>query len=266
MTARLLLWAWLLVSALAGGAVAWRAIHRLTGGAWGNATAPTQAKLLWLLPLAVLGGIAFLVAAGAVLPWIDTPVEPQRLWYFDRAFLTVRTLACLLAWSVGAVFARRLPALVLVLWLFACGVFSADWIASLAPDWRSSVLGLTFACMQLTLALSVATWFAALEATPDVRADLGALLLTACLGWAYLAGVDYLTAWIADQPYETGWYLPRVRGPFALLAVAAFMAHLAVPSALLVARQARRRPRVLRAAALSAVVGEACHLAWMVLP
>lgn len=266
MTARLSLCAWLLATAVAGGAVAWRAIHPLTGGAWGSASASTWAKLLWLLPLAALGAVVFLIAADAVLPWIDAPVSPARQWYVDRAFLTVRTLACLTAWAVGALLARRLPALALVLWLLACGVFATDWIASLTPEWRSSVLGLTFACMQLTLALSVTVWFAAPEATPDVRSDLGALLLAACLGWAYLAGVDYLTAWIADQPYETGWYLPRVHGPFALLAVAAAVSHLAVPFTLLVMRRARRHAGLLRTAAASVAFGEACHLVWMVVP
>lgn len=266
MMARLSLFAWLLVIAMAGGAVAWRAIHRLTGGAWGQASQATLERLTWLLPLAALGAVVFLFAAGTVLPWIDTPVEPQRHWYFDRTFLAVRTLACIAIWAAGAWLARRLPALVLILWLLACGTFSTDWIASLAPAWRSSALGVTFACMQLSLALSIAAGFAATKASPDVRADLGALLLAACLGWAYLAGVDYLTAWIADQPYETGWYLPRVRGPFATLAVAAALLHLAAPFAMLIARQARRRVGVLRAAALSIALGEACHLAWMVLP
>ncbi|HEY4294229.1 hypothetical protein [Luteibacter sp.] len=262
--------AWLLFTGASVGAIAWQAIHRLTGGAWGGVLATRWRMLRMLLPLAALASAPMLIAAPHLFPWIHHPVEEARRWYLSYPFLAWRTAGCFVAWAIAWRLATRAPAASLIVWLFACGVFANDWIVSLSPEWRSSAIGLVLALGQLLVALSTAVLLRTPRESsvvpPIFRGDQASLLFAACLGWAYLAGIDYLTAWMADLPYETAWYLPRTQGSWAALAIAAIVFQLVVPFVLLLSRKAKARVHVLRAAAASVLLGQACHVAWMVMP
>jgi hypothetical protein len=269
MIAHACLWLWLLVTWAGSGASAWLAIHQLTGGGWGDALGPGLRRLRALLPVAAVAAVPLLIAAAHVFPWLQGPVDPARRWYFTHAFLVWRTAGCFFAWGIGAGLSRRAPAATLILWLFACGIFANDWIVSLVPEWRSSAIGLIAALGQLVVAFTIAMLSTLVRETPvaaGILRDQGNLLLALCLGWAYLVGIDYLTAWMADLPYETVWYLPRTHGLWAAVAVAAVTFHLLVPFALLLVRAARNGTMALRMAVVSALLGQACHVAWMVMP
>jgi hypothetical protein len=266
MIVRLWIVAWLLLVAASVGAIAWQAIHRLTGGAWHDAIAPSTRRMRSLLPLAAMMGLPLLIGAVHVFPWLRDPVEASRRWYLNYPFLGARTIACFVAWAGGWWLSRRWPAATLILWLFAAGVFATDWIASLTPAWRSSALGFILALGQLVVAFAASTISGATRTDDATRRDLGAILIALSLGWSYLVGVDYLTAWMADLPYETVWYLPRTHGAWGGVAVAMLVLHLLLPVALLLGRHARSRPGTLRAAAMSILLGQVCHVAWMVIP
>jgi hypothetical protein len=269
MIAHALLAAWLLATWACIGAVAWRAIHALTGGAWGDAIAGSLQGQRRALPLVAMAGLPWLMAAAYVLPWIHDAPATSRQWYLNYPFLAYRTIGCFVAWSAARWAAARTPSLSLIVWLFGCGVFATDWIASLQPAWRSSAIGLVAAVGQLSVTMSIAALSLCREPehgpTPAHRRDIAGLLVALCLGWAYLAGIDYLTAWMADLPFETVWYLPRTQGPWAWVAVAAVVFHLVLPCCLLLAGGMHRRGR-LSAAAACVLAGETCHLAWMVIP
>lgn len=262
--------AWLLLTAACVGGIAWQAIHRLTGGAWGDDLAGRWKRLRSLLPLAALAAVPLLLDAHHLFPWIDEPVEKARLWYFNYSFLVWRTVGCFLAWSLAWWLISRAAAASLIVWLFTCGVFATDWIVSLTPEWRSSVISLILAVGQLSMGLAVALLMPAPRGLPAAaertRRDESSLLFATCLGWTYLVGIDYLTAWMADLPYETAWYLPRTVGLPAMLALAAIVAQGIVPFALLLTQRAKTMPGLVRAAAASVALGQACHMAWMVMP
>lgn len=261
--------AWLLFTGASVGGIAWQAIHRLTGGAWGDDLASRWGRLRRLLPLAALAAVPLLLDGHHLFPWIDEPVEEARWWYLDHTYLVWRTVGCFLAWAAAWWLLARAAAASLILWLFACGVFANDWIVSLTPEWRSSVMGLVVATGHLATGFSASLLMrapGAPDATEQTRRDQSSLLLATCLGWVYLVGIDYLTAWMADLPYETAWYLPRTEGVPGMLGLAALAAQGFVPFLLLLTRQAKGRPFVLRAAAWSVLLGQACHVAWMVMP
>lgn len=260
---------WLLFTGMTVGAIAWKAIYTLTGGAWGDALTPALLRMRRLFPVAAMVGLPLLLGAAHVFPWIDTPVESSRLWYLNYPFLAYRSIGCFLAWGIAWRLCRRAPAVALIIWLFTCGVFGNDWIVSLAPDWRSADIGLVVALAQLVVSFVVAVLASGrvlVEIDDATRRDLGSLMLALCLGWVYLAGIDYLTAWMADQPFETAWYLPRTLGVWAALAVATLALHLLLPFGLLLMRSAKEKPVVLRMASVSMLLGQACYICWMVLP
>lgn len=270
MTLHAYLAAWLLLTGASVGGIAWQAIHRLTGGAWGDDLTCRWKRLRSLLPLAALAAVPLLLDGHHLFPWIDEPVEEARLWYFGHTFLVWRTVGCFAAWTAAWWLIPRAAAASLIVWLFTCGVFATDWIVSLTPEWRSSVMGLVVAVGQLSLGLAVPLLMPVPRGSPAApertRRDQSSLLFATCLGWLYLVGIDYLTAWMADLPYETAWYLPRTEGVRAVLALTAIAAQGVVPFVLLLAQRAKAMPRVVRAAAASVILGQACHVAWMVMP
>ncbi|SEV84975.1 hypothetical protein [Luteibacter sp. 329MFSha] len=258
---------WLGLTGASAGAIAWSAIHRLTGGAWGDVLAPRWRMLRALLPLAAMVGLPLLIGAAHVFPWMHGHVDDARRWYLNYPFLAGRAVGCFVAWGLAWAMLARAPAGSLILWFVACTVFANDWIVSLSPDWRSAAMGLVVALGQLVLAMATAVAATPRDETDaTTRRDIGALLFALCLGWAYLAGVDYLTAWSADLPYEARWYLPRTRDTWGAVVIAAAVFHLAVPFVLLLARRAKEQAGILRAAALSMLVGQLGHLAWLVMP
>jgi hypothetical protein len=191
-------------------------------------------------------------------------------WYLDLPFLYVRAVVCFAVWCAIAWRQRRRPGgqgfagASLVLLLLTITIIAVDWIMSLVPSWRSTALGMLLMTSYVTvaLALAVAWWTTAGadraqrdEAGLQLRRDLGNLLLASVLGWAYLAFMDYLTAWIADLPSETVWYLPRMRWPWC-----------ALPMALLLPRRGKHDLRVLRGVAWTVLAMQAVNMAWLVLP
>lgn len=258
---------WLALTAASAGGIAWDAIHRLTGGAWGVTLSPWFRRLRALLPLAAMVGLPLLFSAAALFPWLREPVDEARRWYLSFPGLAWRTIACFLTWAGAWWLLSRAPALSLVAWLLACSVFANDWIVSLWSDWRSAAIGLVYALAQLSLAMSTALLGTWPDDTPvATRRDIASIVFALCLGWGYLAGVDYLTAWSSDLPYEAAWYLPRTQGRWAVVVVAAVWFQLLVPFALLLVRSWKGSRAVLRVAGASVFIGQVCHLAWMTMP
>lgn len=223
----------LLLLAAGAGATAWRAIHRLTGGAWGHAIHATLRLESWLL----VPGTAMvaLTAWAAGASWV--------------------AIAAPTGFVLAALLTTRAPALSLILWIAAS--------TALNPS-HSTVQGMVYAVDTLGLSLAIA-----LVARPpgdaNPRYDLASLLLVWIVGWAYLAGVDYLTAWIADLPPELAWYLPRLHQPWVVLIVVASLA-ISIALVLLLSARLRRHVAILRVAAALICVGEACYLAWRWIP
>jgi hypothetical protein len=144
-------------------------------------------------------------------------------------------------------------------------VFATDWVA--APHgWRSTVIGMSLGLTQLTLSFAVGLCLGVRAASPRMRRDLAGLVVVLALGWLYLAGVDYLTAWIADLPDETRWYLPRTSGPWGTWIATSACLALLVPVGVFLRAVARERVLAHRLAAVSLVLGQAGYLAWLVLP
>jgi hypothetical protein len=78
--------------------------------------------------------------------------------------------------------------------------------------------------------------------------------------------MDYLTAWIADQPSETVWYLPRLKTGWRWLGAWLVLFHLALPFAVLLSRRAKQRLRWLLSVAGLLWVAHLGAIVWLVLP
>jgi hypothetical protein len=100
----------------------------------------------------------------------------------------------------------------------------------------------------------------------DAFQDLGNLLLTFVMLWAYISFSQYLIIWAGNLPEEIPWYLHR--GTNGWQWVAAFLAlfHFAVPFALLLGRANKRNKTFLGRIAIAVLVMRWVDVYWLVAP
>jgi hypothetical protein len=281
------LFAWLFWLAPALGSVGLLMVHALTGGDWGLALRPALVAASRRLPLLALLSLPVLLGAAWLFPWAhaqaaaDPDLARQR-WWLDSPFFMLRAVLVFALWlwlahgmrrRLGTPAAARFAAGGLVLHALTVSVAAVDWVMSLVPAWHSTVFGILLATAQwlaaaaLAVAVSVRMRDAAAAAWTSRRLnDLGSILLVLLLGWAYLAFMDYLTAWIADLPAETVWYLPRLTTRWRWLGAFLLVFHLALPFAVLLSRQAKQHVAWLAGVALWLFLAQGGYVAWLVLP
>lgn len=268
---------WFLAGILLGGlANVW--LHQLTGGAWGEAIrAPLLRAARWLPPVCLLF-LPLLAGLQQLYPWTGPhgggrPEQAFRDWWLSPGFFTVRSLAYLLLWSALAWIETRATrrsalraAFCLLAWGFSSGLAAVDWIMSLQPHWYSSVFGWLLGAGQMLGGMALALLLVDREALRDRLPDFGNLLLMYVMLWGYLSYTQFLIIWAADLPHEIAWYLRRSEPHWLALAWILVVFHLAAPLCILLARRAKRAPRLLGALAGGLLLAHLADCWWLVLP
>jgi hypothetical protein len=282
--------AFLFFTGLSVGSLALLLIHVLTGGVWGIRLRPPLLAAARSLPLQALLALPILIGLHELYPWARSGVSAERVmlaaqsWYLNPEFFVARTVIYFLLWLVLlAALGRalrgtqgkalpRLAAAGLIIYAFSTLLAATDWAMSLMPQWHSSTFGMLLATGWMLAAAALAVLQVARAGNansvpaPDILRDLGNLLLVLVLAWSYLAFMQYLSIWVADQPAETSWYVPRTLTSWRWLAWFIIVFLFAVPFALLLSRQAKRRRRWLQAIATMLLVANLADALWLVLP
>jgi hypothetical protein len=252
-------------------------IYHLTGGAWGFLIRRVLEAGMRTLPLLA---VLFLPVAGGMFylyPWAQDPTiltNPNlHYWYLNPPFFWVRAAVYWVLWLATAYLLNawsrrqdetgdprladrltRLGAPGLVVYGVSITFAAVDWLMSLQPNFRSTIFGPVVAGGQIVsaqaFALVVLAWLVARPPVADLFSvealnDLGNLLLTFLIIWAYLVWFQFMLIWIANLPYEVIWYLPRSRGGWQWVAWALFIFHFAVPFFLLLMRDVKHDPTAL---------------------
>jgi hypothetical protein len=264
----------------------------------GVRTLPLQAILV--LPMLLSLRVLYPWADADVLAG-DALLRAQS-WYLDSRFFVARTIAYFVLWlALAALLARRsddsnrlkpsagLAAAGLVLYALSTLLAATDWAMSLLPHWHSSTFGMMVATGWMLAAVALAILCAMFgvkwtEAPPPLSRqpppprlssrpqgppplhDLGNLLLMFVLVWSYLAFMQYLTIWIADQPAETAWYIPRTLTSWRWLAWFLIAFHFAVPFAVLLSRRAKHRRSWLAGVTALLLLANLADALWLIVP
>jgi len=276
--------AWWFWTGAALGALGTLYIHRLTGGGWGAVLRPhllrRAASLAVLAPLIL--PLALWTQAWypwAQPGWVDGAAQPafrqlwRAEWFFDLRLGLYAALWLALAW--GACHRRAASALdpggaagaaggLLVLG-YTATLAAVDLVASLVPQWYATGFGLLVLVAQLKTALALATLRAARAAPAPIRGDLGNLLLTYVMTWAYLEFTQFQIIWAENLPAEISWYLPRYLGSWHWLALVLLVLGACLPFALLLSRRVKRSATLAGVAALLAAMGW-LETVWYVAP
>lgn len=268
--------AFVFLSAIPLGSLAWLLIHRLTGGHWGDALAPILSTAATATPLLAVAFIPVVIALPLLYPWAASAqdIPPGvRAFYLNVPLYLLRSAIAFIGWSVLVLLLPRVrgpatPLLASVGLLFhvvMIGLLSTDWILSTEPVFMSSSFGATIAVTQLLASLC----FAALAA-PDfgrrTARDLGGLLLAVTLGITYINFMAVLVMWYGDLPEKVSWFVLRIREPWLSIAIGCFVFGALIPVAALLLGRVRESHAALRWVAVSSLAGFSLFDAWLLAP
>ena len=275
-------------------------LHHLTGGAWGFGIrrmleAGTRTFLLLaVLFLPLLFGLTRLYLWAQPELVAADPILQYKHLYLNVPFFLVRAAVYFAAWNLLGFFlskwsaeqdatgdprvASRLEALSgpgLIIYGLTVSFASIDWVMSLEPHWFSTIYGMMFMVSQALAAMSFVIVVAMLLAdSPPLSAaispaqfhDLGNLLFTFTMLWAYLSFSQFLLVWSGNLQSEIPWYASRASGGWAGVALFLIIFHFAVPFLLLLSRTVKRRMRVLAAVAAGLLFMGLVDLFWLITP
>jgi hypothetical protein len=275
-------------------------LHHLVGGGWGlvirrlleSGTRTTPLMAVLVIPL--LFGLPQLYGWTSAAPADGNPLLHFRNAYLNVTFFVVRTVAyfviwlifvyCLNRWSLEQdrtgepSVLRRLRVLSgpgIAIYCLTATFASVDWVMSFVPDWYSTAFGLLFIVSQVLTALALVIGTAMVLAHREPLStvvsrqrllDLGNLILTFVMLWAYIAFCQFLIIWAGNLPEEISWYRIHVRGGWIAIVVALLLFHFALPFVLLFFRRVKAREKTLAAVAFGLFFMRLVDVWWVVEP
>ncbi|HEX2972490.1 MAG TPA: hypothetical protein VHP11_09155, partial [Tepidisphaeraceae bacterium] len=272
----------------------------LTGGAWGLPLRRLLEAGTRMLPLMAILFIPMFFAIGHLYHWSNVSESHAgyrsafQAVYLQPGFFIVRALIYFAIWLLLAFFLNRwsiqedhapdprlprrfqfLSAPGLILYCLSMTFAAVDWIMSIDPRWFSTIFGFILITGQALSALAFVTIVAifltrqgllANTLTPDTRQDIGNLLLTFTMLWAYMSFSQLLIIWSGNIEAETPYYIYRAAGGWLVLAVLLIFVHFFIPFLLLLSRSNKRSLAILTGIAALLVVMRIFDLFWMVAP
>lgn len=280
------LWAWWFWTGIAIGSLQVLMMYQLVGGAWGYVTqrifeaaartlAPMFVLMIPLIPgiwklysyadpqkVARDGGLAHKA------PYLNAPFILIRLGIYIAIFLVIAWL--MTRWSdeqdrtEDYKFLRLRAAISgpgIILCSLAVTFFTVDWFMALEPDFHSTMYpGFHLVGQVLTafaLSIIVLRYLERREPmagiiSPEDYHDLGNLLLTFVVLWAYVQLAQLIIMFSGNLPKEVSWYLHRTRGEWAWIALFLAVFHFFFPFFALLSRRSKLQSR--RLAFLAALV------------
>lgn len=292
--------AYIFWAGLALGCLAILMMQYVTGGAWGIILRRALESSTRTLPLLVLLFMPLLFGLHRLYIWTDQqlvasdPLLIHKRPFLNIPFFLIRAAIYFLFWvglsfllnrwsreqdrTAEAKFAWRLEHLSAPgLFFLAVTLTLAliDWIMSLEPRWYSTIYAVGFMAGEMlaafAFAIAVVILLSATKPLADVIRrehfrDLGNLLLTFVMLWAYCAFSQYLLIWSGNLREEIPWYLRRTVGGWGWVAIALILFHFFLPFFLLLFREIKDHKRMLIWVAGIVILLRFVDLFWLVEP
>jgi hypothetical protein len=296
------LYAYLFLLGATNGSLGFLMVHHVTGGGWGYVIRRFLEAATRLLPLMMVLFIPIIIGllAFGLYPWWGAgasanPVVQAKAAYLNAPFFIGRAVFYFAVWMVLAYFlntwgatqnergdldiTRRLnylSAAGILIYVLTTTWASIDWVMSLTPTWYSSIFGLLVVVSQGITSLAVMLCLvryllADLPLLKEVPSgyfrDLGNLLLTTVMLWAYMSFSQYMLTFTADKSDEVIWYSDRAHNFWGLVSLFLIPMHFFLPFAvLLVGSGIKRDPIKLSHVALYILAMRLVDLFWWVTP
>jgi hypothetical protein len=294
------LFAWLLTLGAALGSMSILMLHHLTGGRWGLLVRRPAEAAAMTLPLLAILFVPVALQLHHLFPWArpgdisQNAVLRHRQLLFTPTFTLIRAAIYFAAWIFFAWRLqslslehdrtadpnlldrmRRWSAFGLVVYFITMSLAAYDWIASREVDWYSSTFGWNVIIGQSVMGVALLIIIAAalsrhasmnVLAEPDLVHDLGNLLLTVVVLWAYIAFAQFLVIWMGNTQEDIIWYIHRTHGGWWWAGTALIVLHFAAPFVFLLFQRIKRDIRALAVVAGVVIVMRAVDVLWMIAP
>ena len=152
---------------------------------------------------------------------------------------------------------------------------SIDWIMSLDPQWHSTMYGITFIVGCGLSAMAFVTFFLSrLADTEAMRGilkpmhlrDLGNLLLTFVMFFAYVQFSEFLLIWYANLHSEIPYYLARITGVWGAIGICIIVFHFFLPFFMLLVRRIKDNPQTIGLVTVIVLVMRYVAIYWLIEP
>ena len=170
---------------------------------------------------------------------------------------------------------QRLSAAGILLYILTMTFASIDWVMSRQPHYYSTVFGFIMIVGQGLAGLAFAVLIVAAISRerpisgvlrPIHLNDLGNLLMTLVILFAYVSFAQFLVNWLGNMQHEITWYIPRTTDNWKALAGVLILFHFFIPFLLLLSRYNKQQARIIGGIAVLLLVMRLLDLFWMVAP
>lgn len=170
---------------------------------------------------------------------------------------------------------RAVSAPGLVVFTFTATFAFVDWIMSLEPEWFSTIYGAMFLMGQVleafALVIALVIVLSRLEPLKDYVTsqhlhDLGNMMFTFTILWAYTSFSQYLIIWAGNLPDEIPWYVKRLGQGWGGVAIVIVLFHFCLPFLLLLQRNLKRNADRLFKLSLFMLAVRLVDVYWVVEP
>jgi len=267
--------AWLFWLGVSLGAMGTVMLHHLMGGNWGYMVRRLGEHAGMTMPLLIVLFIPIIFGLHSLYPWArpeelarDAILRHERP-YLNVPFFLLRAVIYGAFWLAMAWYLRsaslrhdrsgdiktalhmhNVSAGGMLVYFITMSFASVDWIMSREPHWFSTVFGFMIIAGQAISGLCLLiVFFILMINTPPFREharketlnDLGNLLLTLVITWAYMSFVQLLVIWMGNKQDEIPWYVHRLSNGWVWIGVALVVLHFFVPFIILLMRELKRK-------------------------
>jgi hypothetical protein len=257
-------------------------LYHLVGGAWGTVIRRILESGMMTLPLMFVLFIPLLLNLPKVYFWArpgvlaDPKTDPKIAEiahsYLNFNGILLRYIVYFVIWIGMAYFLNRwsteqdsiagqstlrfraMSSIGLVIYSLTISFAVIDWVMSLQARWISTIYGLLFIagealsafCFCVVVESILAKRKPMSEYLTDTEVhDHGKFMLAFVMVWAYFNFSQWLIIWAGNLPEEIPWYVRRMNGGWEIVGLFLVVFHFAVPFALLLSRQLKRKTRTL---------------------
>jgi hypothetical protein len=275
-------------------------LHHLTGGWWGYPIRRLLEAGSRTFALMAVLFIPLFFGLSKLYPWANPndvradSILQYKKWYMNPGFFTVRTVIYFAVWLLIAILLNhwskeqdrtgsqqltkrmgRFSGPALIVWALALTWAAVDWIMSIESHWFSTIYGMLFMVVAALTAMCFVLFILRILSEdeplkncvlPRDYNDLGNLLLTFVMLWAYLSFSQLLITWEGNLKDEIPWYMTRAFGSWAGIAILLLVAHFFVPFFLLLHRPLKKNLRSLSLIAAWVFFLSMIDVYWLVMP
>ena len=257
-------------------------LHHLVGGAWSIVIRRILESGMMTLPMMVVLFLPILLNLKRLYFWArpdvlnDPKTDPKIIditqSYLNFEGILIRYIIYFAIWIVMAWLLNRwsteqdsiagqstlrfraVSSIGLVIYSFTISFAVIDWVMSLQARWISTIYGLIFIagqalaafCFCVVIETVLGTSKPMSEYLTDTQVhDHGKLMLAFVMVWTYFNFSQWLIIWAGNLPEEIPWYFRRMNGGWGSVGFFLALFGFAVPFALLLSQQLKRKARTL---------------------